>query len=95
VAFIHAHFGVAIFFARRAPTARPCVAASDKAKIYSNKKGFTFGNNLHFTKPSTLACFSRVICRPILVEETIICHASIVKTDGIKLLMSGRRQGGA
>jgi len=50
VAFIYAHFGVAIFLARRAPTARPCAAASDKAKIYSNKKGFSFGSNLHFTQ---------------------------------------------
>jgi hypothetical protein len=49
VAFIYAGFGLAIFLARRTPAVGPCVAASDKAKTYSTKKGFTFGNILHFT----------------------------------------------
>jgi hypothetical protein len=49
VAFIYARFDVAFILARRAPTAGPCVVASDKAMIYSNKKGFIFGDTLHFT----------------------------------------------
>jgi hypothetical protein len=38
VAFTHAHFGVALFLARRAPTAGPCAVASDKPRFIRVKK---------------------------------------------------------
>jgi hypothetical protein len=52
VAFTHAGSGLVIFLTRRTPAAGLRAAASDKAKIYSNKKGFLFGYIFHFTQNS-------------------------------------------
>jgi hypothetical protein len=48
VAFIYARFDVAFILARRAPL-QGFARRFQTSHIYSNKKGFTFGNVLHFT----------------------------------------------
>jgi len=54
VVFIYAGSGLTIFLARRAPTAGPCAAASNKPRFIRTKKVFTFGNVLNFTKQAKL-----------------------------------------
>jgi len=69
VVFSDAGFGLAFVFSRRTPTARPCTAASDKAKSYSDKKGFTFGNVLHFTLLKQAKLLGLVRCRLFLLVK--------------------------
>jgi hypothetical protein len=62
VAFIYAHFGVAILLSRRRLAERLCTAASDKPRVI-RKKGFIFGNILHFTTQKRANPLGKVRCR--------------------------------
>jgi hypothetical protein len=49
VALLDAGFGLAFTISRRRLAERLCTTASDKAKTYSEKIGFVFGDILHIT----------------------------------------------
>jgi hypothetical protein len=96
MAFIYAHFDVAILLAHRRLAERLCMAASDKPRVIRIKK-FMFGIILHSTEPNEdfgsfrpvrcrvylqFICFCRKRLLPITLRRCVSGHPRRLRTEG-------------